>query len=56
LIDVGGGLSKTLKTFSLLKATAGSTGATRSFNGAGEVVWLATFTDRTEAIMVTKVP
>jgi hypothetical protein len=47
---------KTLKSFKLLNATVGSTGVTRSFNDEGEVVWLATFTDRTTAIIRTFIP
>jgi len=47
---------KTLKSFTLLKATVGSTGVTRSFNNAAEVVWLATFSDKSQAIVTTTVP
>ena len=47
---------KTLKNFTLLKATVGSMGVTRSFNNAAEVVWLATFTDKSTAIIRTMVP
>jgi hypothetical protein len=47
---------KTLKSFTLLNATVGSVGVTRSFNNAGEVVWLATFTDKSTAIIKTTVP
>jgi hypothetical protein len=47
---------KTLKSFTLLNATVGSKGVTRSFNGSGEVVWLATFIDKSQAIVVTEVP
>lgn len=49
-------VGKTLKSFTLLKASAGSTGVTRSFNDAAEVVWLATFTDKTQAVIRTVVP
>ena len=48
--------SKTLKTFELLKATPQCSGVTRSFNDAGSVVWLATFTDKSQAIITTTVP
>lgn len=51
--QIGG---KTVKSFTLLNATVGSTGVTRSFNSKAQVVWLATFTDRTTAIVVTDVP
>lgn len=47
---------KTLKSFTLLKASVGSTGVTRSYNDNTEVVWLATFTDKTTAIVTTEVP
>jgi len=47
---------KTLKSFTLLKATVGSTGVTRSFNNTAQVVWLATFTDKTTALITTHVP
>ncbi len=50
---VGG---QTLKSFTLLNATTGSLGATRSFNAAGQVVWRATFTDNTTAIVSTVPP
>jgi hypothetical protein len=47
---------KTLKSFSLLKVTPGNTGVTRSVNDDGQVIWLATFTDGTTAIITTEVP
>lgn len=47
---------KTLKGFTLLNATKGSTGVARSYNAAQQVVWLATFTDKTQAIVTTEVP
>jgi len=47
---------KTLKRFTLLKASVGNVGVTRSFNDAAQVVWLATFTDKTTAIITTHVP
>lgn len=52
--SVGG---KTVKTFTLLNATRGSTGVTRSFNSIGHVAWLATFKeDKSQAIVVSDVP
>ena len=33
--------NKTVKSFTVLSAVAGSTGVTRSFNSVGTVVWLA---------------
>ena len=47
---------KKLSSFRLLKATVGSTGVTRSFNDSAQIVWLATFTDKTQAIVTTEVP
>ena len=46
---------KTVKSFALLKATVGNMGVTRSFNNS-QVVWLATFTDKSTAIITTEVP
>ncbi|MEQ1862707.1 MAG: choice-of-anchor Q domain-containing protein [Chthoniobacteraceae bacterium] len=51
-VAVGG---KTVKSFKLLSATVGSTGVTRSFNDTAQVVWLATFADKTTAIVRTDV-
>ncbi|HEV7402338.1 MAG TPA: cadherin-like beta sandwich domain-containing protein [Chthoniobacteraceae bacterium] len=48
--------NKTLQSFTLLKTAVGSIGVTRSFNHAGQLVWLATFTDRTTALITTEVP
>jgi hypothetical protein len=47
---------KQLRSFKLLNATSGSVGVTRSFNDAGQVAWLATFTDKTTAIISTDPP
>jgi hypothetical protein len=47
---------KTLKSFTLLTGSVGSTGVTRSFNNVGEVVWLATFTNGQTALVRTTVP
>ena len=47
---------KKLAKFTLLKATVGNAGVTRSFNNTAQVVWLATFTDKTTAIITTEVP
>jgi hypothetical protein len=55
-VQFGGGLVKTVKTFTLLNAAAGSAGVTRSFNDAGQVAWLATFTDQSQALLITEVP
>lgn len=56
-IDLGGTAGvKTVKRFTLLNATVGSTGVTRSFNDIGDVVWLATFADKSQAIVISAVP
>lgn len=47
---------KTVKSFTLLNANAGSQGSTRSFNDHAFVVWRATFTDKSQAIVKTEVP
>ncbi len=47
---------KKLNGFTLLNATVASMGVTRSFNSATQVVWLATFTDKSTAIFATEVP
>ncbi len=47
---------KTLKSFTLLNATVGNSGVTRSFNDNAQVAWLATFTDASQAIITTNVP
>jgi hypothetical protein len=58
-IDVGAPgtpVLKKVKSFKLLMATVGSTGVTRSFNDDAQVVWLATFVDKTTALVMTEVP
>ena len=52
--DIVGG--KTVKSFSLLKASTGTSGVTRSFNDAAQVAWIAMFADRTTAIVITEIP
>jgi|GEM_PF-1164951 len=48
---------KTVKSFLVLNTQVGSTGVTRHFNDAQQVVWLATFKeDKSQAIVVTEVP
>jgi hypothetical protein len=49
-------LGSTVKSFSVLKATVGSGGVTRSFNAAQQVAWLATLANGRAAIVVTEVP
>ena len=47
---------KVLKSFIVLKAVSGSPGVTRAFNDNGQIVWRATFTGGSTAIVVTTVP
>ena len=47
---------KKLAAFTLLKVTVGNAGVTRCFNNSAAVVWLATFTDKTSAIIRSKLP
>ena len=48
--------TKTVKVFNVLKAVAGSAGATRSFNNTGAVVVLVTYGDGTSAIVRINIP
>ncbi len=47
---------KKVRKYSLLTAAVGSAGVTRSLNNAQRVVWLATFTDSSQAIITTEIP
>jgi hypothetical protein len=47
---------KKLAKFTLLKVTVGNMGVTRSFNNNAQIVWLANFTDKSNAIITTEVP
>lgn len=47
---------KTVKTFTALTAIAGSPGVSRSFNNAGQIVYLAAFTDGSTALLAAQVP
>ncbi len=44
---------KTVLSFHVLKSVTGSLGVTRSFNDSGAVIWRATYTDSTTAIIST---
>ena len=55
-IDLGGGSTKLLKTFTLLTPTVGNTGVTRSLNDTGLVAWRATFAEKAAALIITTVP
>src|SRR4030095_10801824 len=47
---------KTISKFTLLNATPGATGVTRSFNDEAQVAWVATFSDKSQALVITEIP
>lgn len=47
---------KRLTAFNLLKSSTGNIGVTRSLNDTQRVVWIATFSDKTTALMNTETP
>jgi hypothetical protein len=47
---------KSVKSIQVLQATAGTPGVTRAFNAHTQIVWRASFADRTSAIILTTVP
>jgi hypothetical protein len=47
---------KRLTAFNLLKSTTGNIGVTRSLNDTQRVVWIATFSDKSTALMTTETP
>jgi hypothetical protein len=47
---------KVLTGINVLKASVGSMGVSRNFSGQGEIVWLATFKDKSQAVITTEVP
>jgi hypothetical protein len=47
---------KRLTAFNLLKSTSGNLGVTRSLNDTQRVVWIATFSDKSTALMTTETP
>jgi hypothetical protein len=51
-----GDATLTLASFTLLNALPGSFGATRSFNATGSVALLATFTNKTQALLRIDLP
>jgi len=50
------GTTKTVRSFSVLSSTSGSPGVTRSFNARNEIVYRATFTDASTALVKVQVP
>lgn len=54
-VDLGG-ITKTLRSFTVLSAVSGSPGQVRSFNQQGEVVYHAYFTDSTQAVVKVRLP
>ena len=55
-VTVAPGVTKTLKTFTLFIAQPGSYGMSRSFTDSGALVYNATFTDGSQAILTTQAP
>jgi len=51
-----GGITKKLRSFSVLSAVLGSPGQARSFNQQGEVVYRAYFIDGTQAVVKVQMP
>jgi hypothetical protein len=47
---------KRLTAFNLLKSSTGNIGVTRSLNDTQRVVWIATFSDKTTALIITEMP
>ena len=47
---------KRLTAFNLLKSTTGNIGVTRSLNDTQRIVWIATFSDKSTALMSTETP
>jgi uncharacterized repeat protein (TIGR03803 family) len=52
--DTVGG--KSVKSIQVLEATTGTPGVARAFNARTQIVWQATFSDRTNGIIITTVP
>ena len=49
-------VGKVVKSFSILKATSGTAGATRAFNANHQIAALVAFTDGTSGIVKIDVP
>jgi hypothetical protein len=47
---------KRLTAFNLLRSSTGNIGVTRSLNDSQRVVWIATFSDKSTALMTTEMP
>jgi hypothetical protein len=50
------GTQKELSLITILGAVSGSPGQARSYNASGDLIFRATFTDRTQAIMRIQLP
>jgi len=55
-VTLSPGVTKKLANFTLLDALPGSFGSRRSYNSSGSVAVLATFTDKTQALLRVDVP
>jgi hypothetical protein len=47
---------KRLTAFNLLRSTTGNVGVTRSLNDRFRIAWIATFSDKSTALMTTEMP
>jgi hypothetical protein len=57
LLRTGGGMGEfTIRRFVLLNSVPGAFSANRSFNGAGGVTAMVTFTDKTQALVLIGIP
>ena len=54
--DTPAGATAPIAGLTLLKATAGAYGVTRSFNATGSIALLATFADKTQALLRADIP
>jgi hypothetical protein len=55
-VTIAPGVTKKLANFKLLDALPGSFGSRRSYNSTGSVAVLATFTDKTQALLRVDIP
>lgn len=57
IIREGGQINgKIVRSFTALTGVAGSTGVTRTFNNSGQIIYRATFTDFSQALVTVQLP
>jgi hypothetical protein len=54
-MSVGTG-NKTLKSINFLVPPISQSGSSRAFNNVGQFAWVASFTDKRSAIVITQLP